>query len=142
MGNSSQNQHETPTKILAIDDDPAILRLLGDYLTSRGYVVFQAEDGESGLELFARETPDLVLLDLRLPGMDGLEILSHLKEDFPDTPVIIVSGQGTIKDAIAALKTGAWDYITKPIFDLQVLHIAVKNVLERAKEIHEKDTHQ
>jgi diguanylate cyclase (GGDEF)-like protein len=71
--------------------------------------------------------------------MDGLEILSCINKDSPDTPVIIVSGQGTIKDAIAALKTGAWDYITKPIFDMNILNITVNHVLERAKQIHEKN---
>ncbi len=139
MGNSSQQQNEPSSKILIIDDDPAICGVIADYLSNKGFVVFKAEDGTVGLNLFARENPDLVLLDLRLPGMDGLEILSCINKDSPDTPVIIVSGQGTIKDAIAALKTGAWDYITKPIFDMNILNVTVNHVLERAKLIHEKN---
>jgi len=139
MGNSSQQQNEPSSKILIIDDDPAICGVIADYLSNKGFVVLEAEDGTVGLNLFARENPDLVLLDLRLPGMDGLEILSCINKDSPDTPVIIVSGQGTIKDAIAALKTGAWDYITKPIFDMNILNITVNHVLERAKQIHEKN---
>ena len=139
MGNSSQQQNEPSSKILIIDDDPAICGVIADYLSNRGFVVLEAEDGTVGLNLFARENPDLVLLDLRLPGMDGLEILSCINKDSPDTPVVIVSGQGTIKDAIAALKTGAWDYITKPIFDMNILNITVNHVLERAKQIHEKN---
>jgi diguanylate cyclase (GGDEF)-like protein len=139
MGNSSQQQNEPHSKILIIDDDPAICGVIADYLSNKGFVVLEAEDGTVGLNLFARENPDLVLLDLRLPGMDGLEILSCINKDSPDTPVVIVSGQGTIKDAIAALKTGAWDYITKPIFDMNILNITVNHVLERAKQIHEKN---
>lgn len=142
MGNSSQQQNEPHSKILIIDDDPAICGVIADYLSNKGFVVLEAEDGTVGLNLFARENPDLVLLDLRLPGMDGLEILSCINKDSPDTPVVIVSGQGTIKDAIAALKTGAWDYITKPIFDMNILNITVNHVLERAKQIHEKNNYQ
>ncbi len=124
MGKSSQQHNEPSSKILIIDDDPAICGVIADYLSNKGFVVLKAEDGTVGLNLFARENPDLVLLDLRLSGMDGLEILSCINKDSPDTPVIIVSGQGTIKDAIAALKTGAWDYITKPIFDMNILNIS------------------
>jgi putative two-component system response regulator len=124
MGKSSQQHNEPSSKILIIDDDPAICGVIADYLSNKGFVVLKAEDGTVGLNLFARENPDLVLLDLRLSGMDGLEILSCINKDSPDTPVIIVSGQGTIKDAIAALRTGAWDYITKPIFDMNILNIS------------------
>ncbi len=135
---NSRQLADPTTKILVIDDDPAILEVMANYLTTKGFVCLLAEEGESGLEIFASETPDLVLLDLRLPGMDGLEVLDHISKKDPNTPVIIISGQGTVKDASDALKTGAWDYITKPIFDLQVLDIAVSNVLERAKLMREK----
>jgi diguanylate cyclase (GGDEF)-like protein len=139
MENSSQQKNGSPSKILVIDDDPAIRQLIADYLSTKNFIVLQAGEGKVGLNLFARENPDLVLLDLRLPGMDGLEILSHLNANSPETPVIIVSGQGTIKDSITALKTGAWDYITKPIFDMQILDIAVRHVLERARQAQEKN---
>jgi len=139
MKNSFQENNESSVKILVIDDDPAIREVITDYLSTRNYIPLQAEEGQAGLTLLARETPDLVLLDLRLPGMDGLEVLSHLNKNYPETPVIIVSGQGTLKDAIAALKTGAWDYITKPITDMQVLDTAIQRVLETSRLAREKD---
>ena len=76
--NPSQQQNPPPTKILVIDDDAAIREVMYNYLASQGYSPLLAEEGEAGLEIFATESPDLVLLDLRLPGMDGLEVLSQL----------------------------------------------------------------
>ena len=140
--NPSQQQNGPATKILIIDDDPAILQVMDDYLSSKGFTPILAEEGRAGLDLFAKESPDLVLLDLRLPGIDGLEVLSYIVKDAPDIPVIIISGQGTVKDASESLKIGAWDYITKPIFDMQVLDVAVHNVLERARLLREKSTYQ
>jgi diguanylate cyclase (GGDEF)-like protein len=142
IADSSQQQNAPPTKVLVIDDDTAILKVMGEYLSTKGFTPLLADNGQAGLDLFAKESPDLVLLDLRLPGMDGLEILSHINKDAPEIPVIIISGQGTVKDASKALKTGAWDYITKPIFDMQVLDIAVINVLERAKAKRKKSNYQ
>jgi diguanylate cyclase (GGDEF)-like protein len=140
--NPSQQENGSTTKILIIDDDPAILEVMDNYLSSKGFTPLLAEEGRAGLDLFARESPDLVLLDLRLPGIDGLEVLSYLVKDAPGIPVIIISGQGNVKDASDSLKKGAWDYITKPIFDMQVLDIAVHNVLERARLLREKSTYQ
>ena len=140
--NPSQQENGSTTKILIIDDDPAILEVMDNYLSSKGFTPLLAEEGRAGLDLFARESPDLVLLDLRLPGIDGLEVLSYLVKDAPGIPVIIISGQGTVKDASDSLKKGAWDYITKPIFDMQVLDIAVHNVLERARLLREKSIYQ
>ncbi len=137
-----QQQNHAETKILIIEDDAEVSEVIVNYLSSKGFIVLQAGDGKAGLDLFTSGSPDLVLLDLRLPGMDGLEVLSHISKDAPDIPVIIVSGKGTVKDASAALKTGAWDYITKPIFDMQVLDISVHNVLERAKLMLEKKKQQ
>ena len=140
--NPSQQQNDPPAKILVIDDDASIREVMYNYLASHGFSPLLAEEGKAGLEIFATESPDLVLLDLRLPGMDGLEILSHLVKNAPDIPVIIISGQGTVKDASDSLKKGAWDYITKPIFDFQILDIAISNVLERARLLREKKKHQ
>jgi len=142
MKTSPQTQNHTKIKILSIEDDPEVRTVIAEYLSTKGYVTLEAVDGETGLILFAEENPDLVLLDLRLPGMDGLEVLSQISKDAPDIPVIIVSGKETIKDASDCLKLGAWDYITKPLFDLQVLDIAVHNVLERAKLKLKKDESQ
>ena len=86
-----------------------------------------------GIELCRREQPDLVLCDLRMPGMDGLQVLASLTEEFPETPVIVISGMGRISDAVDALKLGAWDYITKPIEDMAALEHSVQQCLERAR---------
>jgi diguanylate cyclase (GGDEF)-like protein len=142
MEKYSQQNNEPPIKILVIDDDTAILKVMEEYFSRKGFTPLLADDGQVGLDLFAKESPDLILLDLRLPGMDGLDVLSHINKNAPDIPVIIISGQGTVKDASEALKTGAWDYITKPIFDMQVLDIAVINVLERSKAKQEKSNYQ
>ena len=125
-------------KVLTVDDDEFVREILVAYLEDSGYEVMQAENGRLGLETFHRERPDLVMLDLRMPEMDGLEVLGHITRESPDTPVILVSGMGTIGDAIKALKLGAWDYIAKPIHDMGVLEHAVSKALERADFIQQR----
>ncbi|MFC1843383.1 HD domain-containing phosphohydrolase [Thermodesulfobacteriota bacterium] len=125
-------------KVLTVDDDEFVREILAAYLEDSGYEVLQAENGRLGLETFRRERPDLVMLDLRMPEMDGLEVLGHITKESPDTPVILVSGMGTIGDAIKALKLGAWDYIAKPIHDMGVLEHAVNKALERSEFIEQR----
>jgi len=84
------------------------------------------------LEVLERERPDLVLVDLRMPGIDGLEVLATIRERFPDTPVIVVSGAGAITDVVEALRLGAWDYLVKPIENLSFLSHSIEKSLERA----------
>jgi diguanylate cyclase (GGDEF)-like protein len=142
MKASSQNQDHKAVKILTIEDDPEVRTVIVEYLATKGFAALEAEDGKDGLSIFTEEKPDLVLLDLRLPGMDGLEVLSHINKNAPDIPVIIVTGKGTVKDASDSLRLGAWDYITKPLFDMKILEISIRNVLERAKLKREKDKFQ
>ncbi|MBW2466878.1 MAG: response regulator, partial [Deltaproteobacteria bacterium] len=125
-------------KVLTVDDDEFVREILAAYLEDSGYEVLQAENGLLGLEKFRSEKPDLVMLDLRMPEMDGLEVLGHITNESPETPVILVSGMGTIGDAIKALKLGAWDYIAKPIHDMGVLEHAVSKALERAEFIEQR----
>jgi DNA-binding NtrC family response regulator len=120
-------------KILVIDDEPLIRETMAAYLEDSGFIVCQAGDGTEGLAVFRREHPDLVMVDLRMPGIDGLQVLSTVLGESPDTPTLVVSGTGVIRDAIEALKMGAFDFITKPILDMAVLEHAVKNALERAR---------
>jgi sigma-B regulation protein RsbU (phosphoserine phosphatase) len=120
-------------KILTIEDEPPIRRGIVAYLADSGFTMLEANDGPSGIETFRREHPDVVLCDLRLPGMDGLEVLSTITTESPDTPVIVVSGVSLLNYAVQALKRGAWDYITKPIHDMAVLESAVRRVLEHAE---------
>lgn len=118
--------------ILTIEDEAAVRKGMVAYLEDSGFQVLEADDGPSGIEIFEREHPDVVLCDLRLPGIDGLEVLSTITGESPETPVIIVSGANLLDYAIQALKRGAWDYVTKPLHDMVVLEQAVHRVLERA----------
>jgi len=118
-------------KILVIDDEPLVRESIAIYLEDSGYQVIEARDGQQGVELFCEFSPDVVLCDLRMPDMDGLEVLKTLTKISPDSPIIIVSGAGQIHDVVEALRLGALDYIVKPITDMAVLENAVVNALRR-----------
>ena len=128
--------------LLVIEDEAGVRESIVGYFEDMGSVVFQAEDGTQGLELFHQKHPDAVLVDLRMPGMDGLEVVSSVKKESPDTPVIVVSGTGVLADAIEALRRGAWDYVLKPIEDMTVLEHAVNRAVERARLIQENRAYQ
>jgi two-component system, cell cycle sensor histidine kinase and response regulator CckA len=128
--------------VLVIDDEKPIRDSICNYLEDGGYDVLGAGDGLEGLEIFERKNPDLVLLDLRMPEMDGLDALSMLRERSPDTPIIVVSGKGRVDDAIEALRLGAWDYLIKPIKDLSALRHSMDMALERAHLIQENRMYQ
>ncbi len=119
--------------ILIIDDEEAIRQSFADYLEDMGYRVLTAENGRVGVDMFDRERADLVLVDLRMPKMDGLEVLAHITKKSPATPLIVVSGTGVISDAVEALHQGAWDYILKPVKDLSVLAHSVDMAFEKAR---------
>jgi len=123
--------------VLIIDDEPIVRDSLAVYLEDAGYRVRVAGNGREGLDLCRRETPDLVLTDLRMPVLDGFGVVEQLTVDFPETPVVVISGAGNIAEAIRALRLGAWDYITKPIEDLDVIDITARRVLERARLMRE-----
>jgi putative two-component system response regulator len=123
--------------VLTIDDEKVIRDSFRFYLEDWGYRVLEAENGRLGLEVFHSQNPDLVLVDLRMPEVDGLEVLREVSEGSPDTPIIVVSGTGVIGDAVEALHRGAWDYLLKPVEDLSVLVHAVEKSLERARLIRE-----
>ncbi len=120
-------------KILAIDDEPVVRESIAAYLEDSGFEVIQAGDGQEGLQRLRAEAPHLILLDLRMPEMDGLQFLDIMKREAPDTPVIVVSGTGVLQDAIEALRAGAHDFVTKPILDMAVLEHAVKGAFERVR---------
>lgn len=117
-------------KILLIDDEEANVRLLSMSLRSDGHNVVTALSGEEGLKIFQKENPELVLTDIKMPGMDGIEVLQRVKEMQPDTEVIIITGHGDIDNAIEALKFGASDFINKPIRD-EVLSVALRRAEEK-----------
>ncbi len=125
----SQDRQPSFDRLLLIDDEPGIRRMMSLDLTADGYQVRTAEDGKSGLEAFRREPPDIVLTDLKMPGMDGIEVLRSIKQESPDTEVIVITGHGDLELAIQSLQLGASDFITKPVSEA-----ALSVALQRAKE--------
>jgi two-component system, NtrC family, sensor kinase len=117
-------------KILLIDDEPDILRVLGISLRADGYAVQTASSGEEALAIFARETPELVITDIKMPGLSGIEVLREVKNINAETEVIIITGHGDIDSAIEALHFGASDFINKPVRDKQ-LTIALTRAQEK-----------
>jgi len=101
--------------ILIVDDEPDICQTLGGILEDEGYRVQSVAGGESALELVRQDRPDLIMLDIWMPGMDGLETLAKFKERWPDLQVIMISGHGSIETAVKATKLGAYDFIEKPL---------------------------
>jgi two-component system, NtrC family, nitrogen regulation response regulator NtrX len=116
-------------KILVVDDEVSILESLRGILQDEGYRVSVASSGEQALEEVLKDLPDLVLLDIWLPGMNGLDVLGELKKTFANLPVIIISGHGNIDTAVKATKMGAFDYVEKPL-SLERIVVSVQNALE------------
>lgn len=117
------------TRILIIDDDE-IVRKSCEKVLSPEYLTVSAESGKDGLKLLSKKTFDLVLTDLRMPDMDGIEVLKKIKEAWPDIEVIVITGYGTVKSAIEAIRYGAYDYVEKPFSPEELLNV-VKRSLER-----------
>jgi PAS domain S-box-containing protein len=117
-------------KLLLADDEEGIRKVLGIYLADSGFEVLTAENGLQALDIFRKEQPPIVLTDLRMPGVDGLELLRTIKSERPDTEVIMITGHGDMDLAIESLKLEATDFVTKPIND-DVLAIALKRAEER-----------
>lgn len=116
--------------ILLIDDEKSIRNVLKDILQHEGYRIEEAADGEQGLQKLAAQPFDLVLCDIKMPKMDGLEVLQQIMQLQPDVPVIMISGHGTIETAVDAVKKGAFDFIAKPP-DLNRLLITIRNALDK-----------
>lgn len=119
-------------KILVVDDEPRYLRLMEVNLAAEGYQVLQALDGQQAVEIVARESPDLVLLDVMMPGMDGFAACQRIRE-FSSVPIIMVTVKGEEQDRVRGLDLGADDYIVKP-YSAHELLARVRAVLRRAKE--------
>lgn len=116
--------------IVLVDDEEGIRKVLGISLNDLGYRVFTAADGIQGLEVCRRVRPAIVLTDIKMPGMDGIDLLKQIKAQMPDTEVIMITGHGELNLAIDSLKFDATDFISKPIHD-EVLAIALKRAGER-----------
>jgi signal transduction histidine kinase len=118
------------TQLLLVDDEPGILKVLGISLADRGYRVLTAENGEGALRVFHEARPEIILTDIKMPGMDGIELLKRIKGESPNTEVIMITGHGEMELAIQSLKYDASDFITKPIDD-EALEIALRRALEK-----------
>ncbi|MDQ6812232.1 MAG: sigma-54 dependent transcriptional regulator, partial [Bacteroidota bacterium] len=119
------------SKILVIDDDVDMCLLLKRFLTKNGYEVALAHNGKKALEELENSEPNLVLCDFRLEDFDGKELLIKIKERYPRTPVIIVTGYSDIKVAVDVMKLGAYDYVTKPLFPDEIL-LSIKSALQKS----------
>ena len=124
------------SNILIIDDEKAIRKTLSEILSYEGYKIEEAGDGEEGLKKFNEKVFDVVLCDIKMPKMDGLEFLDKAGESNPDVPVIMISGHGTIETAVEAVKKGAYDYIAKPP-DLNRLLITIRNAMDKTNLVTE-----
>jgi two-component system KDP operon response regulator KdpE len=118
----------TPLRILVVDDEPPIRRFLRTALAAQGYRIEEAETGEAALEFLRRNPVDLLVLDLGLPGMDGLEVVRRLRADGTATPIIILSGRDDEAGKVAALDLGADDYVSKP-FGMEELSARIRAAL-------------
>ncbi|PID40362.1 MAG: hypothetical protein CR984_03590 [Proteobacteria bacterium] len=118
-------------KILVIDDDESIRASFTDYLGDMGFRVFTAHNGRAGVEILDKERIDLVIVDIRMPEMDGLQVLDRITRTAPDTPVIVVSGTAEVADVVDALHKGACDYLLKPIDRMSILTRAIESALEK-----------
>ena len=127
------------TKILVIDDERSIRNSMKDILQYEGHEVVLAENGMEGLVSMKSEKPDIVFCDIKMTKMEGIEVLERIKEFSADTPVIMISGHGTIDTAIEAIRKGAYDFIEKPL-DLNRILITIKNATDKHLLIHETKT--
>src|SRR3972149_7483899 len=122
--------------ILVIDDEKSIRNTLQEVLEYEGHKVDQATNGAEGLELFTNGDYDIVLCDIKMPGMDGIEVLEKLHDLNHDVPVIMISGHGNIDTAVEAIKKGAYDFIEKPL-DLNRLLVTIRNAMDKSTLITE-----
>lgn len=123
---------QAPAHVLVVDDDPTVAEVVAGYLARAGHDVARAADGPSALDRFARRRPDLVVLDLMLPGMDGFEVCRRMREQGGPVPVIMLTARGDEEDRVLGLETGADDYVTKP-FSPRELVLRVESVLRRVR---------
>ncbi|MEW5735146.1 MAG: sigma-54 dependent transcriptional regulator [Thermodesulfobacteriota bacterium] len=114
--------------ILVVDDEKPILQTLGGVLEDEGYQVVFAQNGYDAMKSIAQESPDLVLLDIWMPGMDGIETLKEIRRDFPALPVVIITGHATVETAVSAIKLGAYDFIEKPL-SVEKVVVTINNAL-------------
>ena len=127
---SARNAPEAGARphVLIVDDEPNVRKVLGALLEQAGYLTTRAATGAEALDLVRAQDPDLVITDLKMPGMDGLALLRRLKDGFPEIPVILLTAHGTVEAAVEAMKQGALDFLTKPFDKERVLETVAKGL--------------
>jgi len=136
------SKYQSRPIVLTIDDEKPVRASFRYFLEDHGYRILEAKNGREGLEVFEHNHIDLILVDLRMPEVDGLDVLAKIVSTSPNTPVIVVSGTGVIDDVVEALHLGAWDYLLKPILDMNVLRHAVEKSLDRSRLLKENSEYQ
>lgn len=121
--------------ILVVEDDELMLQVIVSYLKDIGFTVFQAFGGYQGIELFEKHNPDVVFTDLIMPEVDGLAVVEKVRRKNPLTPVVVISGNNCVSYAVEAIRKGAWDYITKPIYDFSAINRIIEQVVKRAEKM-------
>ena len=128
-------------KVLIIDDEPSVRSTLEMLLKSEGHEPHVADDGQQALERISKQEFDVVLLDIRMPGLSGIDVLKTLQDDFPETSVVMVTAVADMATAVETMKLGAYDYITKP-FDLDDVLMTVRRAFERRNFLLERKNYQ
>jgi len=124
-------------RVLVIEDEVYLRECISDFLELVGFSAIQAANGREGIELFGRHEPDVIITDIRMPEMDGFDILKFIQNYSADTPVIVVSGTNSLDDVAQCIKLGAWDYIIKPVYDYGVVEMSIMRVLEKKQLVEE-----
>lgn len=130
-----------PEYILIIDDEPSILDVLGSFLESEGYGIATAIGGRLAVEQLEKADFDLIITDLNMPGVTGFDVMAAAKILRPDTPLITLTGQGTLDNAVLAIKHGAYDFVTKPIKNLSVFLVTIQRALEKRRLLQAQRTY-
>src|ERR1035437_9401013 len=120
--------------VLVVDDEPHMRRILEIMLRKSGHLVYAAGNGREALDILRDNPVDLVITDMRMPEMDGIELLTRLREDGAEVPVIVITAHGSVESAVDAMKRGASDYILRP-FDIDALEVAIARVLNDAEVV-------
>ncbi len=125
-----------PDRVLIVDDERVLRESLSEWLREEGYDVSTAENAMAALRIIAGRSPQVAVVDIKMPGMDGVTLLKKIKESAPDLPVVMITAYGTIENAVQTMKEGAYDFITKP-FPPEKLSNLLKHVIEHQKLKHE-----
>lgn len=129
-------------KILIIDDEPNIRIIMSDFFEFMGHEPITAADGREGIEKIDSLNPDFVFVDLNMPVLDGFAVITYIKENYPFMPVVVISGAGLVQDAMSAVRAGAWDFITKPVADLDVVYHIFEKTYDKAYLMHENEDYK